>query len=143
MLLCRRAIRCRCVHPAALHCFIMNNIETITAVYRTIWLWFKRNLCSFTTFCADNIIHFAARLSSIAAVSLSFTAFMAASRFILESFFRIKFLFPCSEYEFFAAVLTCQCLVLIIHLQNPLTFFKPRCSSCHCGTVQIRTISLI
>jgi hypothetical protein len=50
------------------------------------------------------------RLSSILAI---LAAGLASLGLVLESLFSIKFLFACSEYEFFSAFLAYQCLVSV------------------------------
>jgi hypothetical protein len=82
----------------------------VAAINRSVVAGLEGNLCFFATTSASSGEKFSCGL---ACVLLSGTAGFASLGFVLETFFCVKFLFTCGEYEFVAAILAYQCLVLI------------------------------
>lgn len=77
--------------------------KTFAAVNRLIRFRLERNNRLFAAVCADCREHFAVLVEC---ALFSHAALLAALRFVLQTFFSIKFLFTCCKDEFCAAVLT-------------------------------------
>lgn len=84
--------------------------EAFTAVYRAVFSRSEWHFCFSTTGSTGGGEHFSLNLCRIFA---SLTAVAASLRFVLETSFRIEFLFAGGEYEFISAFFAYQSLVLI------------------------------
>ena len=87
----------------------------VAAINGSVIAGLERNFCFLAATSASGGEEFS---GGLACILLSGTAGFASQGFVLETFFCVEFLFACGEYEFVAAILAYQCLVLI-HLCLP------------------------
>jgi hypothetical protein len=88
-------------------------VETLAAIDRTIIPGLERNLAGSAAVCADCIVHLTLTTAVAGVLLACVTACLAALGFVLETAFRIKFLFTGSENEFLTAVSANESFVLI------------------------------
>jgi hypothetical protein len=98
---------------------LFTGLETISAVYRTVFPRFKRNLGGYTAIGAYDLMQFP-RTVGVILLFTGIAAGFATARLIGKSATGVKLLLSGGENKFGAALTTYHSFVLILH-QNPLT----------------------